>query len=387
MRGRIEALDALRGIAALVVVIHHSVLALPGTTEDASVGVTMRWVYATPLRLLLDGTGAVVLFFVLSGLVLAESAARLSYAEFVVRRVCRIWLPFAAAILAAALLAHLAPAGLIPGFSDWFNTAWLRPPQPLAVAKLLAMGGALSLDSPAWTLVHEMRISLVLPLLALLALRSARGAIALSVCASAAALYAINTIHMSGLASSLLATVAFTPMFVLGIGLAKRLEQAMTKLGLLGSWPRAALWLLALGGLAIVPTGTTDLAVWPIPLLLAVCGLAAALLMMLSISGKGAAKVLDTKLPRFLGRISYSLYLIHVVMIEAVGRMLHGVLPPVASILVAVALSVILADLCQRWVETPATDLGRRLGRRFRAHPLHAERNGGAPVLPAASEP
>ena len=79
-------LDALRGIAALMVVINHFVLVGP-----------LWWVTKSPLRVLALGHEAVILFFVISGFVLTlqlTSDRRVTYRDYVVKRICRIYLPY-----------------------------------------------------------------------------------------------------------------------------------------------------------------------------------------------------------------------------------------------------------------------------------------------------
>ena len=103
---RLPSLDALRGMASLVVVVSHCYLLIPEArraTLDAS--------WASYLLLpLYNGSAAVVVFFVLSGFVLSLPSWRgsvPSYPRFVVRRFCRIYLPFAASILLALALWRL----------------------------------------------------------------------------------------------------------------------------------------------------------------------------------------------------------------------------------------------------------------------------------------
>jgi peptidoglycan/LPS O-acetylase OafA/YrhL len=74
---RVTSLDGLRGLAAVVVLVHHALLAAPvfaaayygGSVADRVGGMAWAFIY-TPLHLIWAGTEAVYLFFVLSGVVL-----------------------------------------------------------------------------------------------------------------------------------------------------------------------------------------------------------------------------------------------------------------------------------------------------------------------------
>src|SRR5579871_4991414 len=76
---RLRSLDSLRGAAAVVVLLNHYLLTLPDTVEDRArlmsqgFSAPWAWLYLTPLRLVVDGFGAVLVFFVLSGLALGLS--------------------------------------------------------------------------------------------------------------------------------------------------------------------------------------------------------------------------------------------------------------------------------------------------------------------------
>jgi peptidoglycan/LPS O-acetylase OafA/YrhL len=90
---RIGSLDALRGVAALAVVIGHALpMGLPQVPPVVAVAL---------------GRVSVIAFFVLSGFVLSLpyfDGRPLPYPAFVVRRLCRIYLPYAAVMFAAGTL-------------------------------------------------------------------------------------------------------------------------------------------------------------------------------------------------------------------------------------------------------------------------------------------
>ncbi|MGY4859469.1 acyltransferase family protein [Cryobacterium sp. AP23] len=79
---RLVALDALRGVAAVIVLVHHvsmtapSVSAAYSSSADVAVFSTGWWVTLSPLKILFAGPEFVLVFFVLSGFVLVLSRLR-----------------------------------------------------------------------------------------------------------------------------------------------------------------------------------------------------------------------------------------------------------------------------------------------------------------------
>src|SRR5580658_3232655 len=199
---RVSELDSVRGVAAFVVLLHHlweTVLpdqntfplqGFSGFGHDRFEDIAF-WISVTPLRLLFSGHAAVGVFFVLSGFALMKSLGgprRQRYLPFVVRRIFRIYPPFALVILVAALACWLIRPEAIPG-RDWINEFWRMPVTLGLVLGHLGMiataGYFNNLNSSMWTLVHEMRISLVFPLLAACAVRDPRRTLAVALVAFA----------------------------------------------------------------------------------------------------------------------------------------------------------------------------------------------------------
>ena len=83
-------LDAIRGVAALAVVMHHCLLVLDFGPETKS----KYWLlWETPLRALFAGNEAVTMFFILSGYVLTIPFIQTNqkYANFIIKRIFRIY--------------------------------------------------------------------------------------------------------------------------------------------------------------------------------------------------------------------------------------------------------------------------------------------------------
>ena len=129
------------------------------------------------------------------------------------------------------------------------------------------------------------------------------------------------------------------------------------------------LWILALTGLAIAPGDTSYVVGIQNGLLLLMNGVAAALIVALCTVGGRAESLLLSSVPKFLGRISYSLYLTHLVVIVSLLHLLGQSLPLPLATTAAVLLSIGVADVCQRYIEAPSQRLGKRLARRFDAGP------------------
>lgn len=356
--GRFAELDALRGIAAFSVVLSHVYAVLPDLLQQR------LGILDSPAAFLILGRPAVILFFVLSGFVLSLSLASPrapGYAGFVVRRICRIYLPFAAVILAAAMLQHLVQPAPIADLSSWFNTkAWSQPLDPELILAHLAMSGWPgddTLDPVIWSLVIEMRISLVFPLLFLLVWRTtaltlavALASLALTEVLSLSPLLPAEPYHNGSLLRVPLLTLYFVSFFVLGILLAMHRQALVRFVGALGGGGRLACGLLALG----VFTLERDTAY----------GLGSALLILLAMGSPSVKRWLLHPGLQWLGHVSYSLYLTHVLVILTLLHLLYGVVPLAVLLLAAIPLSLGTAHLVYLVLERPSTRLGHRLTRR-----------------------
>ena len=361
---RLDFLDALRGLAAVLVLLHHVYQTFPFCA-----GI----VRFTPLRILLTGRSSVIFFFILSGYVLAHgiwaTSAPKSVTAYALRRLIRIYVPYAAAGCIALALYLVVGAGFVSSLGQTFNDMWAEPLSMPDVAKYFLLVGTTAanrLDTPAWSLVYEIRISIFMPLLCASYMRRPRTMLmgSILVFLSAEALLIITHAGLTPYAGedvlqNLIITLHFTVFFIAGMALCR------------ASLDRSA-WLQ-------VPSVTQRriMAVLATCLVLimrdAAIAVGSALILYLCLTSPRAQKILSHPILLFLGRISFSLYLTHMVVIEFFMRVTQGRLPPPVALVIATALALATAWLFFRCVEGPAHHLAKWAGRMsFERRGVHA---------------
>ncbi|MDX2028948.1 MAG: acyltransferase [Alphaproteobacteria bacterium] len=361
--GRIEALDSLRGIAALVVVFSHCYLTWPEELRWQ-----LNWIRYTPLRLFINGHASVIIFFVLSGYVLALPFLRgkqPDYPHYLIKRICRIYIPFFVSIFLAALLYQIGFGHTGEGTSQWLQGIWpAAPPDFLTFMGHLLMVGTektMSLNTVMWSLVYEMRISIIFPLLMLLCRSTKKAVIAgiiLYVVATGLLLVSGQTDHWLVRTDSFLITwvitARFIPFFMAGILISKHAREIHGYMRKLSAPKRYALLLIPLLMFPIPHSHYADV----------LYGVGAVVLVILAVEAAQIRKLLEAKALVWLGHISYSLYLLHLPILILLFRELLGILPYGAVVLVVLAASLTASALMNRFVEMPAMALGRKLAKR-----------------------
>ncbi len=365
---RVHELDSIRGIASFCVVIWHCYNSL---TLDMRA--QLAWFTETPLRFLLNGDAAVIVFFVLSGYVLALPYLKPDspkYWQFCVRRLCRIYIPFAVAILGAALIYALTDRQPIPGEITlgeeiWPNALWdPRAFDPALLWKHFVMLGTMDgvmLNGPSWTLAHELRISLIFPLLIYVCMNSRLGAAAAILLLAATQVLVLTIGDFDRYPSSAvhvwqtwLVTANFVPCFMLGILLARHRQLLQAWVARRTDGQAACLWLAILMAFSVFPN---------YQLKQVLCMAAAGLLIVMVPVSPTARTLLRRPVLLWLGNISYSLYLVNTPILFGILFTMHPYAPLPVLMLGATLVSLGVATLMRRWVEAPAIIWGRRLTR------------------------
>lgn len=348
-------LDGLRGMCALVVVLHHCFLVSPllaETARDPALGTSVLWAWLalfTPLHLIWAGQEAVFLFFILSGFVLTLPFDRRTPAFWRVyfpKRLVRIYLPAWCSLLVALFLAWCFPRKADPDFSWWIN---LHDESPNALSDAFLLWGTGSLNSPLWSLQWEMVFSLLLPLVCFLAKHCRR----IWVLILAVLLLFIGVAEQSTTVSAIV-----LPMFGIGVLMAvkrDRLQEMAREISPPG-------WCVLLGASILLLCSHWIFPSSPLQFAPATLGAA---LMIFAFTGFQPLVAFGSLGPiHWFGVRSFSLYLVHEPIIVSISVALHTTNPFFIA-LTALPLSLLFSTIFFHFVERPSQRLAAKTGELF----------------------
>ena len=365
-RHRYIELDSLRGLAAGTVVLHHLSYVFH-TTQ------TFKILDHSPLRVLGAGHEAVILFFLLSGFVLSVPFSRPDapgYLAYIVKRICRIYLPYLAAVGLALLGAHFLYT-LVPTGNNWIDGTWSQRPTPRLVLQhliLLKQFDYAQLNTAFWSLVFEARISIIFPALWWIANRFRHTVIL-------PAAFAI-TMLCAALSERLghpdfWLTFLYSAFFLVGIVLFKRLPAISARLRRVGPTVRGLLianMLLCfylpetmrfpLGRIHGLVTMQMYLREWVILAGASGCMIAA-------LEWQAFRHLLHRPALLRLGQISFSMYLVHGTLLFALIRAFHDRLNIFWLAPVYLIGTYLAAEAFHFCVERPSIALGRHMAKRL----------------------
>lgn len=376
---RIGYFDGLRGLAAMQVLGEHY--------SSNFTGSSWHWAH-----LLTASDAAVFLFFLMSGFVLTPSFQKTPN-EFTLnmeKRVIRLGLPAVAALIIALLFHAIAPNAAAESAVLSHSTGMLEQTRQLThvswsnyladtlgatlfggykeTGLLLPLANDMpsiytSLNPPTWSLHVELWGSAVVLLLVWASTQSRLVYLSIATCAIAVIginpliLFLIGHLCARALDTQLfekygtkIATQLFAALLVvIGAALCSDvslrgvwLPQRLLDHGLLHTyywfwWPREFGAILLFVGILLSP-------------LIHTC--------------------LSWRLPRYLGRMSFPVYLLHWPIMMVVGASVYIWLHPfgarvaaAGALIVGLALTFALAELFERWCDQPAVALGRSFGR------------------------
>jgi peptidoglycan/LPS O-acetylase OafA/YrhL len=373
--GRMRALDGLRGIAAFLVVVSHVIAAFfPvfyfGDAEKSFGGM----VAASPLFVFWSGTFAVFVFFVLSGFVLSSSVSmkEFSFPAAVVRRYFRLGIPMVTAVILAWVLVSMFPdpsatSGDLNG-NKWLADHYPGETPPLHSAIFGTMftvflTGKSWFNGVFWTMRHELI-----------------GSIAIY------GLYRFLSRKQTILACSLVIPVMLWVPVSLAVLVGFPMGVLIYEGWKTGLFERVSRWWMILVAVGLFLGGQSyrgsDLyafasVLFPHNEFDCVRSIGAAFLVCGVLSSQPLQRLLCTPAPQFLGRVSFSLYLIHLPVLLTWlcwGFIVSGGITPIFTLWVAAyfAACLFIAYVMTVNMDEPVVAVLRRLRRRGLPVPVPA---------------
>jgi peptidoglycan/LPS O-acetylase OafA/YrhL len=355
--GHLPRLEALRGIAALMVAYTH---AIGGIRIDSPLSQKIK----SGLSTVGNGSAAVTIFFVLSGFVLATSldnkaAARTGgFFHFLLRRALRIWPAMLLVLLFCfAWNTIIFEPAKFDIASPGYARTWSRPAEFKDIG-LDALFIQNFLNPVTWTLQVEMVAAVFFVPLWWCCRRS----LAVSLLLFAASLTYFLAAPLYSYARS-----GFIFMFILGI-------QTSFGIRLLSRlkaphWP-VTIFILSLGACCLITKWIpeTNAVCWVMEALAAYWVIAA----LAATSPEKRLYIVDNRLTRFMGRVSYSFYLWHFPILFILGGYFFSNIPAEhlvqwpnlagsAAFLISTILAIPLAWVSYQLIERPGMKLARRL--------------------------
>lgn len=365
IKHRFEYLDSLRGLAALSVVLSHFFGAY-------NIEARVSWIGVIPLHhLVYDGYAAVSFFFVLSGFILSYklfgNTDTIKPIEFAVARLFRIYPPFLFVFFCSVAFSTFcaAWADTIPTQTDWVQGFWktslvVKNVVRQALFKTSISGEAYYVPQ-GWTLGVELILSMFIPFLVVVSEKGKSWLVLFVVMLMTVFNVSIFIVH-----------------FALGLLLAHNIKTIKAL------WARSKglyRWTALLMGIVLygcrytmpcyvrcfvdanVPVAWTDFAIWMLT------GVGSFLIICVAVCSVRMQKVLMANTLRFLGQISYSIYLVHFMVLLAIvpGAMLlanqYGIMSESKVLLIGafalITTTIGCSYITRRFVEEPSIEVGR----------------------------
>lgn len=370
---RLNQLDSLRGLAAFTVMIGHFLVIfkiMEARTYTSDVDLLYLFKYS-PLHIFWAAHEAVIFFFLLSGFVLSLPfyRGRVHYGSFLVKRICRIYIPYFFLMVLSVFLKDLFYSGHISALGNTFNNEWKTPyTQENLIQHFLLLGNfdSHAYNSVIWSLVHEMRISIIFPFVMFFIVKfNWKYSVGLAVGLSF--LYTkLSNIYPMTYTTDYIYSIHYLSFFIIGAVLAKQRMEIIAFFS--GRFKVLKVLLIGIGilfytyawwfspGKENVHTLVFD--DWSI------C-IGASIFIILSLSAKFLAKVLSLPPIAFLGKVSYSLYLIHLITLMSAVHFFYGKIPTEFILGGALILSILLSYLSYKFIELPSIKLGKNLSLRI----------------------
>jgi peptidoglycan/LPS O-acetylase OafA/YrhL len=287
------------------------------------------------------------------------------YGSFAIKRIFRIYVPYLVTLLVALACCQFFYSGHINDLSSWFNGPWSEGISGAAVRDhVIFLGHYKSdrFDPVLWSLVHELRISLVFPLLAAFLLRRTwKINLAVAVLLCFVGITVTLALIKFKIRTDVFLTVQYVPMFIVGFLLAQNIRTFFV-------WFRkmpavARMGIAAFGFFLYTFSHLLPGRLWyfaDVP-----TAIGAALMVITGLCSIRTSRFLKLRVIKFFGDISYSLYLYHAVVLLSLIHIFYGRIPIGIILVLAAATTVLVSWLSYQYIELPAIKCGKFFSARW----------------------
>jgi peptidoglycan/LPS O-acetylase OafA/YrhL len=348
---RIQALDGVRGMMTIVVVVSHFF----GEVPNGAPGLMLGWI-------------AVNMFYVLSGfliarLILDKGVHENFFTIFYIRRVCRTFPIYFVCVALIFAITALWPMHQTTEGTTFPLYAYLTFTQNFWMAQTGAVGHHWL--GPTWTLALEEQFYLIAPALILFTPRRHLINVLLAMCVFAV-VARVWVLEFSSLNPNWASVLLPTKLDVLAMGIlgAVLLRHPSIDWSKWDFFLRAAPIPLLLIPVIIkmIEGGDGQATVIAAPFFVSA---ACAMFLMALVRGAPEARSMQNRVFDFFCTISYAVYLTHVMVLGLMHNLILGTAPDIATLpQVAVTLAAIPAMVALSWllttyIEIPITNYGR----------------------------
>jgi len=372
-RERFHALDSVRGLASLQVIIAHSMVAVPALTwlaypNTKPKGSIEFYLGNSPLHFFWSDSQAVKVFFVLSGFVLSlpyfTEGKKPFYPKFFIKRIIRLLLPCLAIIaISLGFKELLYKPNSVNMFGGWVQMVWTDHITGKDWLDIVLLKYHYDyIDRSLWTIPPEIKLSLLLPLVILLYKRLNLFLSLVALVIYVGLWHFLNKHNARDLWNEF-PTLFYLTFFIIGSYMCR------CRLAIIG-WVNglSSAWFYGMIVITIL-IYTANYTFWWLPAKLLnpmhaasdyIAAVAAILLISIALSQRGTAFFSNSML-QFLGKISFSIYLIHAVVITVMAYVLKDFFAPTIVVGIAFIASFILAVPYYKYIEVPSLNLANKI--------------------------
>jgi peptidoglycan/LPS O-acetylase OafA/YrhL len=295
------------------------------------------------------------------------------YSSYAFKRISRIYLPYVVAILIAMLVCTCYSKGDFAGASGWFNGLFKQDFTWGSLFQHLFLIGLFDYkdyNPVVWSLIHEMRISLVFPFIMYFVVNRLSWKMTLSIALLLSVVGSTLNAKFSTPATVTIhyyITIHYIAMFMVGALLAKHrhywmrwFQNVQKSVRILG---------LLLGVLAYTYSYWFFPGVARIHLRLIdnwVISFGAVLFIMFALTSKSLAAFLAKNAILFIGKTSYSIYLYHLIVLYICMHLFYGFIPLWIIFVLTITITLLVSKLAYSKIELTCVALGKWGAKRLR---------------------